>query len=112
MTFELRFANDVIAYCSTTYQVNGVNRATAFADRGSFGVNPAFNYDGIRAWRSDRKEIAFESPDQFAAEMDDFANCIITGKPTRVPGEMGLRDVRTMMAIYESARTGRTVRLA
>lgn len=112
MTFELRFPNDVIAYCSTTYRVNGVNRATAFADRGSFGVNPAFNYDGIRAWRSDRKEITYESPDQFAAEMDDFANCIITGKPTRVPGEMGLRDVRTMMAIYQSARTGRTVRLS
>jgi hypothetical protein len=29
-----------------------------------------------------------------------------------VPGEMGLRDVRTLMAIYEAARTGRTVRLA
>jgi hypothetical protein len=24
---------------------------------------------------------------------------------------MGLRDVRTMMALYESAKTGRTVRL-
>jgi len=28
-----------------------------------------------------------------------------------VPGEMGLRDVRTMMALYEAARTGRTVTL-
>jgi predicted dehydrogenase len=112
MTFELRFPGDIIAYCSTTYRVNGVNRATAFADRGSFGVSPAFNYDGIRAFRSDRKEITYPSVDQFATEMDDFANCIITGKPTRVPGEMGLRDVRTMLAIYEAARTGRTVKMA
>jgi hypothetical protein len=32
--------------------------------------------------------------------------------PTRVPGEEGLRDVKIMMAIYEAARTGKTVSLA
>ena len=112
MTFELKFANNISAYCTTTYKVNGINRTTAFADKGSFGLTPAFNYDGIKGWRSDSKPLTYESVDQFATEMDDFANCILTGKPTSVPGEMGLRDVRTMMAIYESARTGRTIRLA
>ena len=112
MTFELKFANGILASCTTTYKVNGFNRATAYADRGSFGLTPAFNYSGIKAWRSDRKEIRFDDVDQFATEMDDFANCIMTGKPTSVPGEMGMRDVRTMMAIYEAARTGRTVRIA
>jgi predicted dehydrogenase len=111
MTFELKFANKISAYCSTTYKVNGINRTTAFAERGSFGLTPAFNYDGIRGWRSDGKPVQFGEVDQFMTEMDDFANCIMTGKPTSVPGEMGLRDVRTMMAIYESARTGRTVTL-
>ena len=48
---------------------------------------------------------------QFAAEMDDFAQCILNNQPTRVPGEEGLRDVKIMMAIYESARTGKTVSL-
>jgi predicted dehydrogenase len=111
MTFELKFANNVSAYCTTTYKVNGINRTTAFAEHGSFGLTPAFNYDGIKAWRSDGKPVDFNAPDQFATEMDDFANCIMTGKPTSVPGEMGLRDVKTMMAIYESARTGRTVKI-
>ena len=112
MTFELKFANNISAYCTTTYKVNGINRTTAFAEKGSFGLTPAFNYDGIKGWRSDRKELSFVEPDQFATEMDDFASCIISGKPTSVPGEMGLLDVRTMMAIYEAARTGRTVRLS
>ena len=111
MTFELKFASGISAYCTTTYKVNGINRTTAFAERGSFGVTPAFNYDGIKGWRSDSKPLSFDAPDQFATEIDDFANCILTGKPTSVPGEMGLRDIRTMMAIYEAARTGRTVRL-
>jgi predicted dehydrogenase len=112
MTFELKFANKISAYCSTTYKVNGINRTTAFAERGSFGLTPAFNYDGIKGWRSDGKALSFTEPDQFATEMDDFASCIMSGKPTSVPGEMGLRDIRTLMAIYEAARTGRTIRLA
>jgi predicted dehydrogenase len=112
MTFELKFANGISASCTTTYKVNGFNRTTAYADRGSFGLTPAFNYDGIKGWRSDRKPLDAPEVDQFATEMDDFADCITTGRKTSVPGEMGLRDVRTMMAIYEAARTGRTVRIA
>jgi predicted dehydrogenase len=111
MTFELKFANKISAYCTTTYKVNGINRTTAFADGGSFGLTPAFNYDGIKGWRSDRKDLTAPEVDQFATEMDDFASCIMSGKPTSVPGEMGLRDIQTMMAIYEAARTGRTVKL-
>jgi len=111
MTYELKFANGISASCTTTYKVNGFNRTTAYADRGTFGLTPAFNYDGIKGWRSDRKPLDAPEIDQFATEMDDFASCIINNKPTSVPGEMGLRDVRTMMALYESARTGRVVKL-
>ncbi len=41
--------------------------------------------------------------------MDDFADCILNNKPTRVPGEMGLRDVQLMAAIYRAAETGQKV---
>ena len=43
--------------------------------------------------------------------MDDFAQCILNNKPSKVPGEEGLRDVKIMMAIYESIRTGQAVKL-
>jgi len=49
--------------------------------------------------------------DQFAAEMDDFAQCILNNQPTRVPGEEGLRDLKIMMAIYEAAKTGKAASL-
>jgi predicted dehydrogenase len=111
LTFELKFANKIAAYCTTTYKVNGINRATAFAEGGSFGLTPAYNYNGIKGWRSDGRPLRFDEPDQFAVEMDHFANCIMTGKPTPVSGEMGVRDLKTLMAIYESARTGRTVHI-
>ncbi|HMP84625.1 MAG TPA: Gfo/Idh/MocA family oxidoreductase [Verrucomicrobiota bacterium] len=112
ITWELKFPSGVLAYCSTTYKVRGINRFTAYADNGSFGMEPAYNYGGNRARRSDGKELRFDPIDQFAAEMDDFAQCILNNKPTKVPGEEGLRDVKIMMAIYESARTGKAVKMS
>jgi predicted dehydrogenase len=112
MTFQLEFPSGVIASCTTTYQVNGVNRLKVLADRGSFGLEPAFNYGGNRGWRSDGQALRLEEVDQFATEMDDFALRIMTNTPTKVPGEEGRRDVRLLTAIYEAARTGRTISVA
>jgi predicted dehydrogenase len=41
--------------------------------------------------------------------MDDFADCILTGRQTPVPGELGRRDMQIITAIYEAARTGKRV---
>jgi predicted dehydrogenase len=110
MTFDLNFPSGIVSHCSTSYNFN-VNKFTATAERGSFGMEPAFNYSGNRAWRSDGKPLRFDEIDVFAAEMDDFAQCILSGRPTRVPGEEGLRDVKILMALYDSARTNRPVRV-
>jgi glucose-fructose oxidoreductase len=39
--------------------------------------------------------------------MDDFADCIRTGRESEVGGEMGRRDLKIIEAIYASARTGK-----
>jgi predicted dehydrogenase len=43
--------------------------------------------------------------------MDDFADCILTGRKIAVPGEMGRRDMVIITAIYEAARTGKRVKV-
>lgn len=111
IAWQMQFPSGVIAYCSTSYNAQGGARFRAQAERGWFELDPAFYYSGIRGRRSDGKEINLPSGDQFAAQMDDFARCILEDKPSKVDGEEGLRDVRIMMAIYESARTGRPVKL-
>lgn len=111
MVWTTRFPSGVVAYCSTSYKAGGIQNLRVNAERGWFELDPAFFYDGIRGRRSDGKELSFPAVDMFAAEMDDFAQCILEGRPTRVPGEEGLQDVRIMQAIYESARTGRAVSL-
>jgi predicted dehydrogenase len=109
--WQAKFPSGVVANCSTSYNAGLRGSYKAVADRGWFELNPGFNYTGNHGLRSDGQEIKFPQVDQFAAEMDDFADCIMNNKPTRVPGEEGLRDVKIIMAIYESIRTGRPVKL-
>ena len=112
IVWQLKFPGGIMAYCSTTYLVNGINRYTAYAEKGWFGLEPAYSYGGIRGRRSDGKEIIAEEIDQFAAEMDNFAQCILTNATSKVSGEEGLRDIRILMAVYESIKTGQPVKLA
>ena len=117
IVWQAKFPSGVVAYCSASYNSGGFGRYTAKADGGWFELYPAYFYSGNRGRRSDSREIRYPEVDalgqyyQFATEMDDFAQCIMHGQPTRVPGEEGLRDVKIMMAIYESARTGKTAGL-
>ena len=111
LAWQAKFPGGVIASCSTSYNAGVVGGYTATGDKGWFELQPGFFYDGNRGRRSDGKAIDEPEIDQFAAEMDDFAQCILERKPTRVPGEEGLRDVKIMMAIYESIRTGQPVKL-
>jgi predicted dehydrogenase len=112
IVWQSRFPSGLVANCSTTYAASGLGHVRAHAQNGWFGLDPAYNYSGIRGERSDGKPLAFASGDQFAVQMDEFAGCILENVPSKVSGEEGLRDVRIMMAIYESARTGRAVKLA
>jgi predicted dehydrogenase len=111
IVWQTKFPSGIVAHCAATYGARGMASFTAHAANGWFKLDPAFYYSGIRGLRSDKQEINFPAIDQFAAEMDDFAQCILNHQPTRVPGEEGLRDVKIMTAIYEAARTGKTVSL-
>jgi len=111
IAWQTKFPGGTLAHCATSYNAAPAGYFRGLAEHGWFALDPAFTYDGIRGTRSDGKAIDFPEIDQFAAEMDDFAESITSGRPTRVPGEEGLRDVKIMMAIYEAARSGRTVDL-
>jgi predicted dehydrogenase len=109
--WQARFPGGAVSHCSSSYNAAPIGYFRAIAERGWFGLDPAFNYGGNHGMRSDGKAIELPPTDQFAVEMDDFAQCILEKKATKVSGEEGLRDVTIMMAIYESARTGRAIDL-
>ena len=49
--------------------------------------------------------------DHFAQEMDHLSQCVMDNTEPLTPGEEGLKDLTVMMAIYEAAKSGKTVRL-
>ena len=111
MLWQMRFPSGAVANCSTSYESGYSSRLRVHAEKGWFGLDPAFGYRGNKGLRSDGKEINLPTPDLFAAEMDDFSRCILENRESKVSGEEGLRDVKIIMAIYEAARTGRAVSL-
>jgi predicted dehydrogenase len=110
IAWTMTFPGGVVANCTTTYSVNGINRCRGLASNGWFELDPAYNYGGIKG-RTSRGELKLESGDQFAAEMDDFARCILENKESKVSGEEGLKDLIAVEAIYQSIKTGKAVKL-
>lgn len=110
--WQMKFPSGIVSNSVCTYSANGLAGFRAATTRGFFGLEPAYFYGGNRGRRSDGPEINMPVTDQFAVELEDFADCIINKKPTRVSGEMGLADVKYLTAIYESIKKGRPVSLA
>ncbi|MBS1707547.1 MAG: Gfo/Idh/MocA family oxidoreductase [Armatimonadetes bacterium] len=88
----------------------GKNRFEVVGERGTLFADPATFYTNHRL-TLDGKEVAVNGNNQFAAQMDHLSRCVRDGGKVRTPGEEGLRDIRIIHAIYESARTGKTVKL-
>jgi predicted dehydrogenase len=109
LTWQMQFANGAVAECKTSY-AEEFNCLRAEASSGWFELEPAYEYKGLKGATSTGK-LKFPKVNQQALQMDDFANCILTNKKTKVPGEMGLRDVKILQAIYEASRTGKVIKL-
>lgn len=107
--WQMEFPNKAIARCSTSYADRG-NILKAEAEKGWFELQPAYAYGGIKG-KTSKGKMEFPEINQQARQMDDFAQCVMNKQESPVSGEMGLRDVKLLMAIYEAARTGKKVML-
>lgn len=107
--WKMEFPSGVVAECSTSYAENA-SFLRGEAENGWWELSPAYGYSGIKGETSEGP-MDYPQVNQQARQMDAFADCIINNKESRVPGEMGLRDVRIMMAIYEAAEKGKRISL-
>jgi len=115
IVFDVRYPSGLIATVNSSYTIRA-NRTQLTAEKGDLDLNPLMNYTGNRAFYTpkggERQEVQYTWANHFASEMDDFAQCVLQDKKTRTPGEEGLRDMKIITAAYESARTGKPVKLA
>lgn len=110
ISWQLEFPHGVVAECDCSYEQE-MNLLRAEADKGWFALEPAYEYKKLKGANSKGEIMKFPQVNQQALQMDDFAQCVLTKSKSRVPGEMGLRDVKILTAIYESARTGKKITL-
>lgn len=109
VTMQFEFPGGTVANLQTSHNAR-MNRLYAAAENGWFELQPFSPYNGQQG-RTSEGLLEFKPVNQQALQMDEFAYCVLNDKPTKVPGEMGMRDVQIIEAILQSIDTGRKVKL-
>ena len=98
------------SYCYSPY----ASRQRYFGADASMVMDPATTYYDnslvMEGGGQPRRELGAGNPaTQFAAQVDAFSEAARANRPHLTPGEMGLRDIRLIEAMYRSADSGGTV---
>lgn len=116
IAFQLRFPRGLVLQASSSFGAAQSSFLQVNGEEGWAALNPAYAYDEERrlfgAVRGRWLEKRFRVIDEFALELDAFADCIRRGRDPEPSGRDGLRDVGIMQAIYRSAREGRQVSIS
>ncbi len=105
--WSMEFPGGLKAGGRTSYNEN-TSLLHVDAEDGWFELHPAYGYLGL-AGKTSKGPINLPHTNHQAVQMDAFASDLLANRPNIVPGEMGRRDVRYLLAIYEAARTGKPV---
>ena len=118
IAFMLRFPSGTFANCAASYGAHDTKDLRIRLERGWIHLDNAFAYRGQRMYVAQRegdhqtvRELKLGFKDQFALEIDHFADCIRNDRPPRTPGEEGVQDHVLMEALYRSAREGAPITL-
>jgi predicted dehydrogenase len=116
VTTELRFPSGALANLYTSYDATpGRNLARVEGDAGTLLMDPATGYDGQKMTLTRdglSEDLVPGDPNvQFARMCDHMADAIRDDTVILTPGEMGLRDMALIEAIYRSAAEGREIAL-
>lgn len=114
-TTQLRFPSGAVAQLATSYDSFSINAVSVRGAQGALEMKPATAYGGntlTHVTGGSRQTLTpGDSRTQFAEMLSHFAEAVREGAAIRTPGEMGLRDIRLIEAIYKSAKSGRTLAL-
>jgi predicted dehydrogenase len=111
----MRFPGERLASFTCSFGAADVSRYSLIGTEGQLVAEPAYDYSLPIKHRltigGKTTSRTFPKRDQFAAEISYFSDCIANEKEPEPSGLEGLADVHTVQAIYESARTGKTIQV-
>lgn len=100
--FSMEFPSGVMASVTSSYAARA-NFIEISAEKGNYGMQPAFGYAGANGFMGQEK-MDFPKVPQQAYQMDAFARNILDDTPVLASGLDGLQDMRIIEAIYKSAK--------
>jgi predicted dehydrogenase len=115
--WRLRFPSGISAQGSSSYCYSYITRQRLYCSKGGINMDPASDYNHVDTvvQHADLEPTFIRGPNpilQFRRQFDGFASAVAEGRPHLTPGEMGLRDIKLIQAIYKSAdNDGRIVQL-
>ena len=109
--WRLNFASGICAQGSSSYSYTYATRQRTFGSAGSITLDPASDYTQISVMmqKGDVPPVPIHAGNpitQFANQVDGFSLAARANTPHLTPGEMGLRDITLIQAIYRSADAG------
>jgi glucose-fructose oxidoreductase len=111
----LRFPHERMAIFTCSFGSAGVGYYSLVGSKGHLRLDNAYQYrlesKCVVTIEGERTERVFKAGDQFAAELIYFSDCILNNRPPGPSGREGLADVRVINAIYNSAKTRRSVKI-
>jgi len=114
INFQLRFPSGVLANCTSSYGYSSQSHTRVICTNGWYEMDPATIYDGLRLYvhrNNLSEEVNLPAKDHFTLEMDHMSDCVMNNQEPLTPGEEGLRDMKLIAAIYEAARTNKTLKV-
>jgi glucose-fructose oxidoreductase len=108
--WRLTMASGAVVSGSSSYSYSPyVSRQHYFGSTSSIEMQPATTYDDNNILLGGQPVGAGNPMTQFAAQLDGFSEAARANTPHLTPGEMGLRDIRLIEAMYRSADAGGAV---
>lgn len=113
IAFQMRFPSGLLLQGTSTYSAELSSFIYVQGDKGWAMLTPAFTFHEPRHLIVSAKgritTRTFKAMDEFALEIDAFADAVYRRKSPEPDGAQGHRDMLIATAIYEAARNGKRV---
>jgi predicted dehydrogenase len=111
----LRFPGDRLATFTCSFGASDTATYRVVGTEGDLCLDSAYEYAEEMTMavtvKGRERQQSFPQHDQFAPELLHFSECVQSGQEPDPSGPEGLGDVRVIEALYESARTGKRLKL-
>lgn len=106
--YVLEFENGLKGYGKASVGERG-NILKVTCENGHYELSPMQSYSGVQGRRSDGILLNKPIANQQAKQMDDDALALLQDKLMMISGEEGMKDIRIIEAIIQSAKIGEAV---